>query len=208
MRPLAVPACCGAMSMGIDQIGPITSSRKKKPPLSNMAIVTIIFRPKHHAKKAARSSEHSDQDDTQARKLQISGPMENAIAYHATKRIANHAARENAESEQCRILKVEVIAIFEEGRQPVQQKPQCPAIAEIGQRHRQNTKGKPFPGDFLFDFCCAVGGQFSSSSWVMSLCSLGLSRKYKTQAATQMKLMQPSTMKDPASSNRQSARPR
>ena len=31
INPLAVPAYFGAMSMGTDQIGPITSSAKKKP---------------------------------------------------------------------------------------------------------------------------------------------------------------------------------
>jgi hypothetical protein len=37
ISPEPVPAYCGAMSIGIDQIGPITSSRQKNPPARKRA---------------------------------------------------------------------------------------------------------------------------------------------------------------------------
>ena len=40
MSPLAVPEYCGAMSIGTDQIGPMTSSRKKNPPDRHSARLT------------------------------------------------------------------------------------------------------------------------------------------------------------------------
>ena len=68
MRPAAVPEYFGAMSIGTDQIGPITSSAKKKPEAEQQRHKCQVPG-EEHAGEARRRAEEADHDDAEPGEL-------------------------------------------------------------------------------------------------------------------------------------------
>ena len=72
------------------------------------------------------------------REEQPSGPAEKPVADDAAERVADHACEEHGDGEErSDLVQLELLSFLEEGRQPVQVQPERPAVAEVGDGHRE-----------------------------------------------------------------------
>ena len=100
------------------------------------------------------------------------------VAHHAAQRIADHAGKEDAGRIERRLLQVLLVVLVEERRNPAQEQPQRPAVAEIDRGHRQHAAKQLEPRHRRVGAGCGCGPAARQAPRRVSGGVAGTSRKY------------------------------
>ena len=142
--PLAVPEYLGAMSIGTDQIGPMVSSMQKKVSARQARQDRDVLDEEQRQQEHQRAEEAAD-DDVAARLGEVAGRLQDAVADDAADGVAEHAARGDDRRGPRRARQAQMMTLLEELRDPAQEQPEGPAVAEIDDRRRHHARHQAPP---------------------------------------------------------------
>ena len=110
-----MPEYFGAMSIGTDQIGPITSFGKEKPSGQAQGDDRDIVNEQDWQQRQQSARETGDHD-AEPRETDVAGFFQNAIRQNSAEAVADHAGKEHAGRKQRRILDIQAVVVLKEER--------------------------------------------------------------------------------------------